>query len=75
MTLTYDTDGDGVFECNAGDSCWNFGGTTGSNGEVTFTLKRAPFGDYQAFVTDVSHSTFAYDSGLDAENPDTYNLQ
>jgi subtilisin family serine protease len=75
MTLTYDTDGDGVFECNAGDSCWNFGGTTGSNGEVTFTLKRAPFGDYQAFVTDVGHSTFAYDSGLDAENPDTYNLQ
>jgi subtilisin family serine protease len=75
MTLTFDTDRNGVFECNAGDSCWNFGGTTGSNGEVTFTLKRAPFGDYQAFVTDVSHSSFTYDSGLDADNPDTFNLQ
>lgn len=75
MTLTFGTDGGGIFECNAADSCWNFGGTTGSNGEVTFTLKRAPLGDYQAFVTDVSHSTLTYDSGLDADNPDSFTLE
>jgi hypothetical protein len=75
MTLTFDSVGDGNFECNTDDSCWTFGGTTGSNGEVTFTLKRAPFGDYQAFVTDIRHSSFTYDSGLDADNPDTFNLQ
>jgi subtilisin family serine protease len=75
MTLAFETDGGGIFECNAGDSCWNFVGTTGSNGEVTFTLKRAPLGDYQAFVTNVSHSTFKYDSGLDADNPDSFTLE
>jgi hypothetical protein len=74
MTLIFDTTPDGVFDCNAGDDCWNFGGTTGSSGEVTFTLKRAPLGNYQATVTNVSHNSFAYDPGLDADNPDNFTL-
>jgi hypothetical protein len=75
MTLTFDTDRDGEFECNGDDNCWNFGGTTGSNGEVAFTLKRADLGSYQALVTDVSHSTYTYTSGLDADNPAIFSLQ
>lgn len=75
MTLIYDTVPDGVFDCNSGDDCWNFGGTTGNNGEITFTLKRAPFGDYQALVTGLSHSLFTYNPGMDADNPDNFTLE
>jgi thermolysin len=75
MTLTHDTDGDGVFECGTDDDCWNFGGTTDSAGQVTFTLKFAPTGDYEALVTDVTHSTFTWNPALDADNPDYYTLQ
>ena len=75
MTLTHDTDGDSVFECGTDDDCWNFSGTTDSNGQVTFTLKHAPAGSYQAEVTDVTHSTYTWDTSLDADNPDTYTLE
>jgi len=75
MTLTYDSDGDGIFECGTDDSCWNFGGTTDSNGQVTFTLKRASTGNYEALVTNITHTTYTYNATLDVDNPDYYNLQ
>ncbi len=71
MTLRYDSDGDGLFD----DGSWDFSGTTDSNGQVEFTLKRASTGTYQAEVTDVTHSTYNWNSSLDADNPDTYTLQ
>ena len=75
MILTHDTGGDGVLECGTDDNCWNFFDTTDSNGQVTFTLKRAPTGDYEAKVTDVTHSAYTWSSSLDVDNPDYNTLQ
>jgi len=72
LVLTHDTDGDGIFEPGTDDDSWNFQADTGSEGQVTFTLKFAPAGDYQAEVTGLTHDTLTWNSGLDADNPDWY---
>jgi subtilisin len=49
--------------------CWNFGGDTDGSGQVKFTLKHAPDGNYTASVTNVTHATYSYTAGLDSGNP------
>jgi len=75
LVLTHDTDGDGVFEPGTGDDYWTFQADTNSGGQITFTLKFAPAGDYRAEVTKLTHDTLTWDSSLDADNPDFYTLQ
>ena len=53
----------------SGSNCWNFGGDTDGSGQVKFTLKHAPDGNYTASVTSVTHATYNYNSGLDTGNP------
>lgn len=72
LVLTHDTDGDGLFEPGTDDDSWIFGGNTSGEGKITFTLKFAPDGDYQAEVTGLTHDTLTWDSALDADNPDWY---
>ncbi|MFB6301585.1 MAG: S8 family serine peptidase [Haloferacaceae archaeon] len=68
MTLSVDTNGDGSYD----DGSWSFSGDTDSNGQIEFTLKKAPDGDYEADITNVTHSTYSWDSSLDVEEPDYY---
>jgi hypothetical protein len=75
LTLTHDSDGDKAYDCTTDDECWNFAGTTDGAGQVTFTLKFAATGDYEALVTALTHSTFTWNPELDADNPDYYTLQ
>lgn len=63
-TLTYISTG----------STFIFSGTTDSNGVIKFTLKGASLGVYEAFVTDVSQSTYTYNAASDQGNPSTYTL-
>ena len=72
-TLTYDSNGNGVIEACSVDTCYsNFGGDTGSNGSVKFSLVGgAPMGLYQAEVTGLTHATLVWNTALDADNPDT----
>ncbi len=42
-------------------SSWSFAGTTNADGKVTFTLKRAPTGDYTATITELIHSVYVWD--------------
>lgn len=72
FVLTHDTDGDGSFEPGTDDDSWNMGGSTDSEGKITFTLKFAPDGDYQEEVTNLSHDTLTWNSSLDEDNPDWY---
>ena len=44
-----------------GASTWNYSGTTGSDGTVKFRLSKAKPGTYTATVTDLTHSTYAWD--------------
>jgi hypothetical protein len=73
-TLTYDSNGNGVIEACSVDTCYsNFGGDTGSNGSVKFSLVGgAPMGLYQAKVTGLTHATQVWNTALDANNPDTF---
>src|SRR5690606_3092127 len=64
LTLTRDTDGDGLFECGGDDQCWNLSGTTNSSGDVKFKLLNAPAGSYEAEVTSLTHATFVWDPSL-----------
>ncbi|MFB3150649.1 MAG: Ig-like domain-containing protein, partial [Alphaproteobacteria bacterium] len=57
-----------------GSNCWNFGGDTDGSGQVKFTLKRAPDGNYTATVTSVTHATYNYDPALDTGNPASTNF-
>ncbi len=69
-TLTYDSDGDGYFECGGDDSCWtNFGGTTNSSGNRQFKLLKAPrtYG-YQLEVTSLTHPSLNWVSTLDNDD-------
>ena len=52
-----------------GNNCWNFGGDTDGSGQIKFTLKRAPDGDYTATVTGVTHATYTYNAGMNTGNP------
>jgi hypothetical protein len=66
---------DKAYDCTAGEACWNFAGTTDGAGQVTFTLKFAATGAYQALVMGLTHSTFTWNPELDANTPDYYRLQ
>jgi PKD repeat protein len=90
VTIQVDSDGDGVAEDTddvvsgatveftltheSGES-QSYTGTTDSNGQVEFQWKRAPSGSYTAEVTGLSHTSYTWDSTLDADNPDTYTKQ
>ncbi|MFW6110889.1 MAG: hypothetical protein ACOC6H_02515, partial [Thermoproteota archaeon] len=88
VTILYDSDGDGVAESSddpvsdatvyytltnqdTGDS-QTYTGTTDSKGQVEFMWKQAPSGGYEGEVTDLTHSTYTWNSNLDADNPDSY---
>ena len=73
-TLIHDKNDDGVYVCGAPDSCWNnFGGNTGSNGKIKFSLiGGAPSGPYQAEVTGLTHSTYTWKKALDADSPSCF---
>ena len=73
-TLTHDSNGNGVIEDCSIDTCYsNFGGDTGSNGSVKFSLVGgAPMGLYQAEVTGLTHATRVWNTALDADNPDAF---
>lgn len=43
--------------------------------KVTFTLKFATKGRHKVEVTNVTHSTYTWDTAPDADNPDYYALQ
>jgi hypothetical protein len=47
---------------------WNFSGTTGSNGTVTFSLNNAPSGCYKTEVTDVTADGLTWDGVTPEEN-------
>ena len=73
-TLTYDSDDSGTIDDCSVDACWaNFGGDTGTNGSVKFSLVGgAPMGLYQAKVTGLTHATQDWNLDLDEDNPDTF---
>lgn len=66
-TLIYDSTGEGIFDCDAGDFCWtNFGGSTNTSGNRQFKLLNAPRGNgYQVQITDLTHSSLMWNSDLD----------
>ena len=72
-TLIHDT-GNGVIDDCSVDTCWsNFGGDTGSNGSIKFSLiGGAPMGLYQAEVKGLTHVVQVWNTTLDADNPDTF---
>lgn len=88
VTIRRDSDGDGVAEVTdelvtdatvyytlthqpTGDF-YDYVGSTDDNGKVTFTWKRAPSGTFEGIVTDVTHSTYDYNSAMDVDNPDYF---
>ncbi|MEA3376524.1 MAG: S8 family serine peptidase [Chloroflexota bacterium] len=87
VTILVDSDGDGVAEStddpvsgatvsftlsNDSDGSQSYTGTTDAAGVVEFQWKRAPSGMYTGEVTGLTHTTYTWDSSLDADNPDTY---
>lgn len=90
VTVKWDSDGDGVAEATDevvsdatvyatlthldSGSTWSFSGVTDANGQVTFNLFKAPSGNYEAKVTDITHATYTYDATLDVDNPDYYTI-
>ncbi len=90
VTVKWDSDGDGVAEAtdevvsdatvyatltnlDTGDT-WSFSDVTDANGQVTFSVFKAPSGNYEAKVTDITHATYTYDATLDVDNPDYYTI-
>jgi len=90
VTVKWDSDGDGIAEStdevvsdatvyatltnlDTGDS-WSFSDVTDANGQVTFNLFKAPSGNYEAKVTDITHATYTYDASMDVDNPDYYTI-
>ena len=90
VTVRWDSDGDGVAEStdevvsdatvyatltnlDTGDT-WSFSDITDANGQVSFSVFKAPSGQYEAKVTDITHSTYTYNPSLDVDNPDYYTL-
>jgi hypothetical protein len=53
---------------------WYYSGSTDSNGQIEFSLRGASSGTYMATVTDITHTTYTYNSALDVDNPSSYNL-
>ncbi|MGD2178245.1 MAG: hypothetical protein PVG71_10530, partial [Anaerolineae bacterium] len=90
VTIQVDSDGDGAAQATddpvsgatvdftltrESGQGQTYAGTTDSSGVVEFQWKRASSGTYTAEVTNVTHSSYTWDSMLDADNPDTYALQ
>ena len=73
-TFTHDSSGNNQIDDCGIDTCYsNFGGDTGSNGSVKFSLVGgAPMRQYQAEVTGLTHATQVWNTALDAANPDTF---
>jgi len=91
VTILADSDADGLAESSddpvsdatvyftltnqdTGES-QSYTGTTDSKGQVEFQWKFVPAGEYKAEVTDVTHSSYTWNSALDADNPDYYTVQ
>jgi hypothetical protein len=72
LVLTRDSNGNGAFECGAGDTCWAFNGSTNTKGQLKVRLIGAPAGRYQARVTALTHVTYTWTPSLDLDNPDTF---
>jgi hypothetical protein len=53
---------------------WYFSGSTDSNGQIEFSLRGASSGTYTATVTDITHASYIYNSGLDVGNPSSYTV-
>ena len=68
FTISVDSDNDGEYD----DDSNIFTGTTDSNGQVAFMWKQAPSGDFKGEVTSLTHPTYEWNSGLDADNPSYY---
>lgn len=91
VTILVDSDGDGNAESTddpVSDASVDFtltnqrtsdsqsyGGTTDSEGKVKFTWKHASSGIYEGKVTELTHSTYTWNSSLDNDNPDTYKVK
>ena len=58
---------------NTGNN-WTFSRTTDTNGQVKFTLGKAPLGNYTALVTDITHATYTHNPAMDVNNPGYYTL-
>jgi hypothetical protein len=50
-----------------------FSGVTDETGKVSFEEKCKP-GPYEAFVTDIDHTTYDYNPALDVDNPSGYTI-
>ena len=90
VTVKWDSDGDGVAELSdevlsgamvyatlihlGGGGSWNYNSETDSEGKVTFTLNKASKGNYEALVTDITHSIHTYVPSMDIDNPDNYTV-
>ncbi len=55
-----------------GDSSSTFRGQTDELGQITFTGKLTPNGNYKEEVTGLTHRTLIWNSAMDAKNPDFY---
>jgi hypothetical protein len=57
---------------NTGETS-TFSGLTDATGKVSFEKKCKP-GNYEAFVTDIVHTTYDYNSDLDIDNPSYHDV-
>lgn len=89
VTVRWDSDYDGIAETTdelvsdatvystltqlGTSNSWSHSGITDANGQIEFAEKVGP-GDYKAEVTDITHSTYTYNPGLDVDNPDYYTV-
>jgi hypothetical protein len=55
-------------QTSGGTGSWNFSGTTGNNGTVTFSLNHAPSGCYSLTVTDVTANGLTWDGSSPDNN-------
>ncbi len=54
------------------DSSLSLTGLTDRKGNVAFTWKNAPLGQYKTEVTNLTHNTYVWKKNLDADNPDFF---
>jgi hypothetical protein len=72
LVLTRDSNGNRVFECNAGDTCWTYTGLTNKTGQFKAKLVGAPAGFYQIRVTGLTSGAYTWAPALDNGNPRTF---
>jgi len=88
VTIRRDSDNDGIAEAtdelvadaivdytfthqSSGDFK-TYSDITDTAGKVTFQWSKAPRGIFEGLITDITHSSYNYDSALDANNPENY---